>query len=1442
MHTFYMRVLIGSIVACCWCFLLLVLHVPVPVVVIQQRSGNDGSLPELMSMSMSESEYEYRSRRRLTFFDPASVEYKDGELLLKPTPKATPKAKNSTRTTKAKKNRKKKSTRLFQEGKNEDKQSKEDTEVTATATPNNPQHPLTQSKENQEQNQPAPATPSTTEPSHIKLCRELIHRTEGAGSKKDNFVVYENPARCASSKSFASLSFIMLSAAIAQAGSKARLVYHHNCTSDQPTTIQQWLPQDLTFGVGIGQEQMQDKCTKCIKSEHFTQCMGVPIAGTMTEPLDPMTASLRIAAFRHNIQQAVQDIRKSALSQVRTSPTYGGAVIVLDLEMETSGKAWALPLFFYQDIIHKNVSSIAILTTHRCIAKSPNCKHHSQLLTKELTTLYPSAQVHAEVLSLTSIAYARIMEAPQLICPPTVFCILPSLFNEYSKASYHVMNPNLYEWFKYIARENRKLMGKQIVIFERDDVKPKDLSVSDEDLETFLHSKRPKVRRRRLTMMGDPKTVVNKYEQQRLLTPVPGLYDVARVAPAAGNAFAGYSLGEQHRGAPAAAAGNDVAEYTLDSTIPSYPASGNDVARVAPAAGNAFAGYSLGEQHRGAPAAVGNDVAEYTLDSTIPSYPAAGNDVAEYTLDSTIASYPASGIDVARVPPAAGNVFAGYSLGEHRGAPAAAGNDVAEYTLDSTIASYPASGNDVARVPPAAGNVFAGYSLGEQHRGAPAAAGNDVAEYTLDSTIPSHPAAGNDVAEYTLDSTTPSYPAAENDVAEYTLDSTIPSYVHLCRELLDRKQHMRLATQYLVHESSEVCNSPDSFQSLTTMMISSIVAHAGSLLRISYQHKCSPPEYIKTATIQQLLPAHLSIAKGIGMDAVLDRCSACATQPRDAKSVIECFGFPVPGPMASDPVGAIRMIPPFRHNIEAAVNKVRVLEAGDRPPTNAGVVIYLDTDTEMGTDVYQVPMKYYAEIIPRDISTISIVVSERCATCDDLSAFTKEYLHMMYPTAKIEIELVSGSAIAYARVMEAPFNICSPSMFCLLPSLFKEFSHKSHIIMHPHLYPWYKFLASETGERLNKSIFLRDDLAVRPVVALNDMKAFLFEQAEPLSAACVDLRGRLGEWTQDLEYGKFAQYVTPLKRFQKFDFTPTSEMPYRLATTYRWVDALCPIYVTENDRLCSAMNSRGLTRIYIVGDSLGMQMAQSLWKLLGNEDDPYFTKADRFHWSRTVDCPNHPHGIEVAYTRNDLLDNNDEKDLHLRIGDRDFNCGYAEFCLPWIRNFADFPTGGTLLVANVGAHVHDMDLYRQYLDDFFALMDGYNTPKDVVMFRTTVPGHENCQDPNVAPLRNYDEYLEKHFISDFKSYQLFSTYNRMAEERVRARNGIQILDVVPMTILRPDGHTSGPQKCATCKNDDCLHYMLPGPTDWWNHLMYSNLINLAAAAKNPETGGSKVQR
>ena len=61
-----------------------------------------------------------------------------------------------------------------------------------------------------------------------------------------------------------------------------------------------------------------------------------------------------------------------------------------------------------------------------------------------------------------------------------------------------------------------------------------------------------------------------------------------------------------------------------------------------------------------------------------------------------------------------------------------------------------------------------------------------------------------------------------------------------------------------------------------------------------------------------------------------------------------------------------------------------------------------------------------------------------------------------------------------------------------------------------------------------------------------------------------------------------------------------------------------------------------------------------------------------------------------------------------------------------------------------------------------------------------------------------------------------------------------------MTVLRPDGHLTGVDnsieefltvKCKNCRKfnkrkEDCLHYSLPGPIDWWSHLMFSNLKDI----------------
>eukprot|EP00957_Ditylum_brightwellii_P123535 9419245-Ditylum_brightwellii.AAC.1 len=59
---------------------------------------------------------------------------------------------------------------------------------------------------------------------------------------------------------------------------------------------------------------------------------------------------------------------------------------------------------------------------------------------------------------------------------------------------------------------------------------------------------------------------------------------------------------------------------------------------------------------------------------------------------------------------------------------------------------------------------------------------------------------------------------------------------------------------------------------------------------------------------------------------------------------------------------------------------------------------------------------------------------------------------------------------------------------------------------------------------------------------------------------------------------------------------------------------------------------------------------------------------------------------------------------------------------------------------------------------------------------------------------------------------------------------MELLDVYPMTVQRPDGHVSSGE-CADCPGaegfaKDCLHYFLPGPPDWWTHLMYNHLLDL----------------
>jgi len=333
------------------------------------------------------------------------------------------------------------------------------------------------------------------------------------------------------------------------------------------------------------------------------------------------------------------------------------------------------------------------------------------------------------------------------------------------------------------------------------------------------------------------------------------------------------------------------------------------------------------------------------------------------------------------------------------------------------------------------------------------------------------------------------------------------------------------------------------------------------------------------------------------------------------------------------------------------------------------------------------------------------------------------------------------------------------------------------------------------------------------------------------------------------------QYVSPIRHYvgeADLRFEPTEERPYREASTYKWTEDIfptCEAQLLTIEGMCFALAEIDIDRIFIVGDSSSMNHAQSLWKLLGNEDNPNVLGVRDPNWDRIIDCPEEDRTITISYARNDqLIENNKPVDV-----EKDLRNCYA-YCYPWEDRYVDFE-GSTLLVVNTGAHYQTHHQFQFALREFIKKIDSLERYWDIMLYRTSSPGHSDCQDKPLEPFATYDEYSQS--ITDEYSWEKFIGYNDYAtkfiDERNRgdargynpgtAANGdnagdvgilkqpdrmkIEVFDVYPITVLRHDGHVSG-EVCEGCQSNtirDCMHYFLPGPVDWWNHLLFSYILD-----------------
>jgi len=708
------------------------------------------------------------------------------------------------------------------------------------------------------------------------------------------------------------------------------------------------------------------------------------------------------------------------------------------------------------------------------------------------------------------------------------------------------------------------------------------------------------------------------------------------------------------------------------------------------------------------------------------------------------------------------------------------------------------------------------------------------------------------------------------------------SHILLCRALidLDSENLDEISNTMIIEEDRRVCldrNNPHS--SLLQIFTSSLVAQAAKHLKIEYRHKCNPrdtPRLSKSSaaaslytSIQETLKSKLFSSVSVDKNTVKQLCYGCIQALGDEKqgntflSGPECILHPIITSkdtqtnednlsMMSASTKMLELILPHVTEIlfESAEqwslttpDSMNMLRGTDEekktttmidPQKVEEAIIYLSCAREHNRkkdcDVHALPYYIYVKEIPSTVDEITILASTSCAgfssSCSDYGRNMQKFLKEWYPRSKVNFEVSQTTAMSYSRMIRTSHLVCVVSSSCILPALVTE--GDATLIESPTHYPWLPSFLNNVY--IDHVTLLPSSTPVEYTRSVS--KAFLIQDPKSRIDSCKEIRGRKGSWQMDLEFAKLNQYKLPCTGYAgaaDANFQPSKGNIFRSPTTFKWVENVFPMcnvdYLTL-DTLCASLDVMMISRIFILGDSLSLQMVQSLWKLLGHLDN-YAGDQDS-NASRRVQCPA-PYDIdfEIAFTRNDRL-------MDVETGPQaldDKNCQYG-YCWPFVERYKASPDR-TLLIANTGAHSHEHSIFYDDFDTFVNLMDSFNRPNDIVWFRTSVPGHKDCDAENLSPFKTYDEYVPT--ITEVYSWDKFIDYNDYASRVIRERSkknnlkgpAIDILDVYPMTVLRPDGHAGGAD-CVNCGRDDCLHYSLPGPVDWWNHLMLSNLVDTAS--------------
>ena len=354
--------------------------------------------------------------------------------------------------------------------------------------------------------------------------------------------------------------------------------------------------------------------------------------------------------------------------------------------------------------------------------------------------------------------------------------------------------------------------------------------------------------------------------------------------------------------------------------------------------------------------------------------------------------------------------------------------------------------------------------------------------------------------------------------------------------------------------------------------------------------------------------------------------------------------------------------------------------------------------------------------------------------------------------------------------------------------------------------------------------------------------------------------GLKGKWIQDWGYSKRATYINH-EELNYWEFTGEDRKPiYRWDSSWKWKDSNSDVSEISLNGICQVCYELGITRLFMVGDSTTQLFYKSLLSLLGlqpvgQDGFDFLTITNYAIPCDQSDTPAEFRGVQLKYMRvlklNEIVAMGDPSTVVETIKVSEY------------RNFIESNPNRTAIVFNTGAHLKDLDEYKKGFHLLLEWIDTLNVddPTKVIGFyRDTVPGHPECkpygtkEDSSIkenfnktiletVPYADYDQYRRTTDLMMKKAKQntsavewpwywyqhangTFESYNTYSKDvfAKRAQDSFEIhsLNVYNSTILRRDGHEGF---------GDCLHYRLPGPTDWWVHLFYSVLLDIAGLAQ-----------